>query len=65
MTKQRIFNIIQIGNKDDIPSRLFDIFITIVITLNIIVMILETYSQMSPYFHLLDTVAFVTIIISV
>ena len=63
MSKQRIFNIIQIGNKDDIPSRLFDIFITIVISINILVMILETYTEMSPYFSFLDNVAFVTIII--
>ena len=63
MTKQRIFNIIQIGNKDDIPSRLFDIFIAVVISVNILVMVLETYSQLSSYFQLLDTVAFVTIII--
>ena len=63
MSKQRIFNIIQIGNKDDIPSRLFDIFITIIISINILVMILETYTEMSPYFSFLDNVAFVTIII--
>jgi len=63
VTKQRIFNIIQIGNKDDIPSRLFDIFIAIVISVNILVMVLETYSQLSSYFQLLDTIAFVTIII--
>ncbi|MBR1622726.1 MAG: ion transporter [Pseudobutyrivibrio sp.] len=63
MNKERIFNIIQIGNKDDLQSRLFDIFITIVICINIIVMVLETYSEMSPYFHVLDKIAFVTIII--
>ncbi|WP_304176616.1 ion transporter [Pseudobutyrivibrio ruminis] len=63
MSKQRIFNIIQIGNKDDIPSRLFDIFITIIISINILVMILETYSELSPYFSFLDKVAYITIII--
>jgi voltage-gated potassium channel len=63
VTKQRIFNIIQIGNKEDITSRIFDIFIAIVITLNILVMVLETYSNMVPYFPLLDKIAFVTIII--
>lgn len=63
MSKERIFNIIQIGNKDDITSRAFDIFITIVISLNILVMVLETYSGLSPYFPILDGIAFVTIII--
>ncbi len=63
MNKQRIFRIIQIGNKDDVPSRLFDIFITIVISLNILVMVLETYSELSPFFPFLDAVALVTIVI--
>ena len=54
---------IQIGNKGDLQSRLFDIFITIVICINILVMILETYSEMSPYFYVLDRIALVTIII--
>lgn len=63
MSKQRIFNIIQIGNKDDIPSRLFDIFITIIISINILVMVLETYSELSPYFSFLDKIAYITIFI--
>lgn len=63
MKKQRIFNIIQIGNKDDIASRTFDIFIAAVIIINILVMVLETFSGLSPYFPFLDAVAFITIII--
>ena len=63
MNKERIFNIIQIGNKDDIPSRLFDIFITLVISINILVMVLETYRELSSYFPILDAIALVTIII--
>lgn len=63
MNKQRVFNIIQIGNKDDIPSRLFDIFITIVISLNVLVMILQTYSDLSPYFSIFDKISLVTILI--
>ena len=63
MSKQRIFNIIQIGNKNDFTSRFFDIFITVVISANILITILETYSQMDPYRPFLDTVAFITIII--
>ncbi|MCR4831749.1 MAG: ion transporter, partial [Pseudobutyrivibrio sp.] len=63
LNKVRIFNIIQIGNKDDIPSRLFDIFITLVITINILVMVLETYSDLSSYFPILDAIALITIVI--
>ena len=63
MNKQRIFNIIQIGNKDDFTSRLFDVFITITILLNIAVMVLETFSQLSAFFPVMDGIALVTIII--
>ncbi|MBP5324907.1 MAG: ion transporter, partial [Pseudobutyrivibrio sp.] len=63
MRKQRIFNIIQIGNKEDIVSRAFDIFIAAVIILNVFVMVLQTFSNLSPYFPILDAVALVTIII--
>ena len=63
MNKQRIFNIIQIGNKDDFTSRLFDVFITITIILNILVMVLETFSQLSAFFPVMDVIALVTIII--
>ncbi|MBQ6462057.1 MAG: ion transporter [Pseudobutyrivibrio sp.] len=63
LTKQRIFNIIQIGNKNDFTSRLFDVFITITILLNIAVMVLETFSQLSAFFPVMDVIALVTIII--
>ena len=63
MNKQRIFNIIQIGNKDDFTSRLFDVFITITILLNIAVMVLETFSELSAFFPVMDVIALVTIII--
>ena len=33
MTKKRVFDIIQIGNKEDVPSRAFDYFISAVIML--------------------------------
>ncbi len=63
MKKQKVFNIIQIGNKDDVVSRFFDIFIAAVIIINIIVMVLETYSNLSPFFPVLDTIVLITIII--
>ena len=41
--KKRIFDIIQIGNKSDFVSRAFDVFISVVIISNIVVMFLETF----------------------
>lgn len=63
MSKKRIFDIIQIGNKEDIPSRAFDIFISIVIILNILAMFLETFSELAPIFPVLKIIEYVTIII--
>lgn len=45
--KKRIFDIIQIGNKEDIPSRIFDYFISGVIIINILSMFLETFDELS------------------
>ena len=62
-TKKRIFDIIQIGNKDDLISRGFDIFIVIVILLNISSMFLETFSQLKFLYDVFVTVEYVTTII--
>ena len=63
MNKKRIFDIIQIGNKEDLPSRAFDIFISAVIILNILVMFLETFKELAPIMPLLKVVEYITIII--
>ncbi len=63
MSKKRIFDIIQIGNKNDIPSRAFDIFISAVIILNILVTFLSTFSQLSVMKPVFDVIELVTIII--
>ena len=47
--KKRIFDIIQIGKRGDLPSRSFDIFIVIVIILNIMTLILETFTREHYY----------------
>lgn len=41
--KKRVFDIIQIGNREDTVSRMFDYFIVGVIIINILVMFLETF----------------------
>ena len=63
MNRKRIFDIIQIGNKNDIPSRAFDIFISAVIILNILVTFLGTFSQLSWLKPVFDIIELVTIII--
>ncbi|SDB51560.1 voltage-gated potassium channel [Pseudobutyrivibrio sp. YE44] len=63
LDKQKVFNIIQIGNKEDRPSHAFDIFITITILLNISVMVLQTYEQFSNFFPIFDAIALITMII--
>ncbi len=61
--RRRIFNIIQIGNKDDVPSRMFDIGITIVILLNILVTFLETFEELSDLNGVFKVIETVTVII--
>ena len=63
MSKKRIFDIIQIGNKEDLPSKAFDVFISAVIILNIVVMFMETFSELEPVMTPLKVIEYVTIII--
>ena len=55
--RKRVFDIIEIGNEKDIPSRVFDFAIVAVILANILVLILETFESLSPYepvFHAIE-----------
>ena len=61
--KKRIFEIIQIGNRNDLPSRLFDYFIVICIILNIAVLFMETFDVFAPCYALLDVIEAVTMCI--
>lgn len=57
--KQRVFNIIQIGDKSNLISRAFDIFITITIVCNIVVTFMQTFDQlawMSGFFNVMEYV---------
>ncbi len=62
---KRIFDIIQIGQKEDLISRLFDIFIVIVILLNIATLFLKTFDQLARYGTLFYVIEMVTMIIFV
>ena len=46
--KRRIFDIIQIENREDVPSRLFDILITVSILLNLFAIFFETFEGSKP-----------------
>ena len=60
-TRRRIFDIIQIGNTSDRPSRYFDIFIAVVIIANVAVLFLETFQSLSEYFGLFDAIDDITV----
>ncbi|MBR3667297.1 MAG: ion transporter [Ruminococcus sp.] len=61
--KRRIFDIIQIGNKDDLISRSFDWFIVAVIILNILTVFLETFDELEGFTTLFRVIEIFTILI--
>ncbi|MCM1056172.1 MAG: ion transporter [Firmicutes bacterium] len=61
--KKRIFKIIQIGNRTDIPSMCFDIFIIIVILANISVTFFQTFAEAAEYAGIIEAVELVTMVI--
>lgn len=63
MNKKRIFEILQIGQENDKVSRGFDYFIIVNIVLNILVVILDTFEELSPYNSLFRWVEIITTVI--
>ena len=61
--KKRIFDIIQIGKREDFVSRAFDLFIVVVIFANIAVLFIETFDAAAEYASVLRMVEMVTIMI--
>ena len=61
--KRRIFDIIQLGNVSDIPSRVFDYGLVAAIIANILAMFLETFDSLSALRGLFDAVEWVTVIL--
>lgn len=61
--KQRVFEIIEIGNKGDFISAFFDAMIVTVIVLNLAVTIFATFEESKPYADIISTIEFVTIVI--
>ena len=50
--KRRVFDIIQIGNRFDVPSRAFDMFIVTTIILNISTLFLDSFDELAEYHEL-------------
>ncbi|MBP3867642.1 MAG: ion transporter [Solobacterium sp.] len=61
--KQRVYQTIEIGNRNDRISRAFDIFLTIVIILNITVMFLQTFDSLKPFAPLFNAIEVFTVLI--
>ena len=63
--KKRIFDIIQIENRSDTVSLVFDLLITVVIVLNISVCFLQTFDQAAAYTQVFNEIEAVTVFIFV
>ncbi|MBP3900718.1 MAG: ion transporter [Blautia sp.] len=59
--RKRIFDIIQIGNVSDFPSRAFDLFLVAVILINITVLILQTFDGMQRFDNILNGLEGITV----
>ena len=61
--KEKIFNIIQIGDKSNRLSRAFDLFITITIICNILVTFMQTFEQLAPLSGVFSVIETITVLI--
>ena len=61
--KKRIFDIIQIGKREDFVSRAFDLFIVMSIFANIAVLLIETFEGAAKFYAILRAIETVTILI--
>ncbi|MCD8334650.1 MAG: ion transporter [Clostridiales bacterium] len=61
LTKRRIFDIIQIGNDEDVTSRVFDIVIILMILTNLFIAIYETFDSSAQYLNTLNLIELVTV----
>ncbi|MBR3040381.1 MAG: ion transporter [Lachnospiraceae bacterium] len=59
--RKRIFDIIQIGNKSDIPSAVFDLFITLTIFVNLFVTFYSTFQSAQKFSSTLTILEYVTV----
>lgn len=63
LTRRRVFDIIQLGNVSDVPSRLFDYLLVSVIIANIIALFLDTFEALRGLNALFDAIEIGTVAI--
>ncbi len=61
--RKRLFEIMEINNRDDIPSTVFDIGLAVVIVVNIIAMFLETFSSLNACKSVFTMIENVTVVL--
>lgn len=61
--KRKVFDVIQIGNKDTFICTTSDIIITAAILLNLTALFFETFEASKPYHNILQSVEWITILI--
>jgi voltage-gated potassium channel len=61
--KKKVFNIIEIGNKGDVTSRIATVVIVLAILLNLFVILADTFEEMQGYHELFGVIEMVTVII--
>jgi voltage-gated potassium channel len=61
--KKKIFNIIQIGNKNDVPSTMFDYGIILIIAVNLITTLFSTFKAAEAYETAINVIEAVTVVI--
>ena len=61
--KKRLFEIIQLGNKEDIPSRICDYVIVLTIVLNLSILVINTFDFSTRIQTLLNVTEAVTVVI--
>lgn len=61
--RKRIFEIIQIGNRSDVPSLFFDLFIIAVIVLNLAVTFIQTFDEAAGLAGVLGCIELFTLIV--
>ena len=62
-TKKRVFHVISIGDKSDSISRGFDIFIVVIILLNLTVTFADTFEELADLRGVFDVIELITIIV--
>ncbi|MDO5784522.1 MAG: ion transporter [Eubacteriales bacterium] len=62
LTKKRVFDIIQIGNTGDLPSKAFDLMFIITVLTNVIIAIAETFDLSSQCMATLNTIELITVV---